>query len=40
MPYAEPVLSIVLGALILVMPKLLNYFVAVYLIVHGVLALT
>lgn len=39
MPYIEPVLAIVLGVLILLMPKLLNYFVAAWLIVHGVLAL-
>ena len=39
MPYLEPALAIILGILILVMPKLLNYFVAAWLIVHGVLAL-
>lgn len=31
-----PVLSIIAGILILVMPKLLNYVVATYLIVVGV----
>ncbi|WP_081859264.1 DUF3096 domain-containing protein [Desulfohalovibrio reitneri] len=37
--YLGPVLSIVAGVLILVQPKLLNYIVAIYLIVIGVLAL-
>jgi len=35
----EPVLALVLGSLILLMPKFLNYFVAVYLIVVGILGL-
>jgi len=35
----EPLLALVLGVLILVMPKFLNYFVAVYLIVRGILGL-
>jgi hypothetical protein len=34
-----PLLSVVAGILILIMPRLLNYIVAVYLIVTGVLAL-
>ena len=34
-----PLISLVAGILILVMPKLLNYIVAVYLIVIGVLGL-
>lgn len=34
-----PVLSIVAGILILVQPRLLNYVVAIYLIVVGVLGL-
>lgn len=34
-----PVLSIVAGVLILIKPKLLNYVVAVYLIVVGVLGI-
>jgi len=33
-----PVLSIIAGVLILIMPRLLNYIVAVYLIVTGMLA--
>lgn len=35
----EPILSIVMGILILLVPKFLNYFVAVYLIVVGILKL-
>ena len=34
-----PLVSLVAGILILVMPRLLNYIVAVYLIVIGVLGL-
>jgi hypothetical protein len=36
----EPVFSILIGILILVVPRFLNYFVAVYLIVIGILRLT
>lgn len=36
----EPLLSLVVGILILIVPRFLNYFVAVYLIVLGVLGLT
>ncbi len=35
----EPLLALVIGILILVVPRFLNYFVAVYLIVRGVLGL-
>lgn len=35
---AEPVLSIIAGILILIVPRLLNYVVAIYLILIGVLA--
>jgi hypothetical protein len=35
----EPVLALIIGILILIMPRFLNYFVAVYLIVVGVLGL-
>ena len=35
----EPILAIVIGILILLAPRFLNYFVAVYLIVVGVLGL-
>lgn len=34
-----PLLSLVAGILILVMPRLLNYIVAIYLIVIGVVGL-
>jgi hypothetical protein len=34
-----PVMSLIAGILILVMPRLLNYIVAVYLIVIGLLGL-
>jgi hypothetical protein len=35
----QPVVALIAGILILVMPKLLNYIVAAYLIVFGVLGL-
>jgi hypothetical protein len=35
----EPLVSLIAGVLILVMPKLLNYIVASYLIVIGILGL-
>jgi hypothetical protein len=35
----EPVVSLIAGVLIFIMPKLLNYIVAVYLIIIGVLGL-
>lgn len=35
----EPIFSVVMGILILIMPRFLNYFVAVYLIVRGILGL-
>jgi len=35
----EPLLALVMGILILLVPIFLNYFVAVYLIVSGVLGL-
>jgi len=34
-----PLISLIAGVLILVMPKLLNYIIAVYLIVVGVVGL-
>lgn len=34
-----PLLSVIAGILILMMPRLLNYIVAVYLVVTGLLAL-
>jgi len=35
----EPILALVIGILILLVPRFLNYFVAVYLIVRGILGL-
>ncbi len=35
----EPLLALVMGILILLVPRFLNYFVAVYLIAIGVLGL-
>ena len=35
----EPLIALVAGVLILVMPRLLNYVVAIYLIVIGILGL-
>jgi threonine/homoserine efflux transporter RhtA len=35
----EPILAVVIGFLILLVPRFLNYFVAVYLIVTGVLGI-
>ncbi len=36
---AQPVVSLIAGILIFIFPKLLNYIVAVYLIVIGILGL-
>lgn len=36
---AQPFLALLAGVLILVMPRLLNYIVAVYLILYGILGL-
>ena len=36
-PQLTPIVSILAGILILIMPKLLNYIVAIYLILIGVL---
>jgi hypothetical protein len=35
----QPVVSLIAGIVILVLPKLLNYIVAVYLIIIGILGL-
>lgn len=37
--YLAPIVALLAGILILVMPRLLNYIVAIYLIVIGVLGL-
>lgn len=37
--HLQPVVSLIAGVLILVMPRLLNYIVAAFLIVSGILGL-
>ena len=37
--HLQPIVSLIAGILILVMPQLLNYIVAVFLIVSGVIGL-
>ena len=37
--YLTPIIALIAGILILVMPRLLNYIVALYLIIIGVLGL-
>ena len=37
--YIQPAISLIAGILILLIPRLLNYIVALYLIVAGVLGL-
>ena len=38
-PHIGPIASLVAGILILIMPKLLNYIVAIYLIIIGIVGL-
>ena len=35
----EPIFTVIMGILILLVPRLLNYFVAIYLIIIGILGL-
>jgi Protein of unknown function (DUF3096) len=37
--HLSPALSVIFGVLILLMPRFLNYFVAIYLILAGLLGL-
>jgi hypothetical protein len=37
--YVGPVIALIAGILILIMPRLLNYIVAIYLIVTGLIGL-
>ncbi|MEN6465647.1 MAG: DUF3096 domain-containing protein [Syntrophaceae bacterium] len=37
--YYQPVVSLIAGILILIIPRLLNYIVAVYLIIIGIMGL-
>lgn len=39
-PLAGPIVSIVAGVLVLIYPKILNYVVAIYLILFGIIELT
>jgi hypothetical protein len=36
---AQPILALVAGILILIIPRLLNYIVAIYLILYGIMGL-
>ncbi len=38
--HIQPITALIAGILILIVPRLLNYIVAVYLIVAGILGLT
>ena len=38
-PAFEPLVALIAGLLILIMPRLLNYIVAIYLIIFGLLGL-
>lgn len=38
-PYIQPTIALIAGILILVRPKLLNYVVAIYLIIVGVMGI-
>jgi hypothetical protein len=38
--HLQPLVALIAGILILVIPRLLNYIVAIYLIVVGILGLT
>jgi hypothetical protein len=37
--HVQPIIALIAGVLILVMPRLLNYIVAIYLILAGLLGL-
>ena len=37
--HLQPIISLLAGILILIMPRLLNYIVAIFLIISGVLGL-
>jgi hypothetical protein len=38
--YIGPIISLIAGILILIIPRLLNYIVGIYLIIIGILGLT
>ena len=37
--YMQPLVALIAGILILMMPRLLNYIVAIYLIINGLIGL-
>jgi hypothetical protein len=37
--HLQPIVSLIAGVLILIMPRLLNYIVAIYLIISGAIGL-
>ncbi len=37
--HLQPIVSLISGVLILLMPRLLNYIVAIYLVISGVIGL-
>ena len=37
--YTQPVVALIAGILILIMPRLLNYVVAIYLVLIGIMGL-
>jgi hypothetical protein len=37
--HIQPIVSLIAGVLILIMPRLLNYIVAIFLIISGILGL-
>jgi hypothetical protein len=37
--HLQPIVSLIAGVLILIMPQLLNYIVAIFLIISGILGL-
>ncbi len=38
-PYIAPITSIIAGVIVLIYPRILNYVVAIYLILSGILAM-
>jgi hypothetical protein len=38
-PHLTPIVSLIAGVLILIMPRLLNFIVAIYLIIIGIIGL-
>ena len=38
-PHIQPIVALIAGVLILIMPRLLNFIVAIYLIITGIIGL-